>query len=115
MKLSSRVPSLRGCLSERLNCPAVTTQISISLTRTHAPLARPCYVACLLPRIRVYGERVRVTTDTREIWICGDIDQVERGRGEDLVLERDLASVESRRSQLPLSLHLRSFIYVVSG
>lgn len=44
-----------------------------------------------------------MTTDTREIWICGDIDQVERGRGEDLVLERDLASVESRRSQLPLS------------
>lgn len=40
-----------------------------------------------VPRIRVHGERVRVRVDIREIWICGDIDQVECSQGEDLVRE----------------------------
>lgn len=37
--------------------------------------------------IGVYGERVRVRIDIREIWICGDIDQVECSQGEHLVRE----------------------------
>lgn len=66
MKLSSRVPSLWGCLSERLNCPAVTTEISISLTHTRsAHSALLC--ACLCLESAFMAKRVRVRIDTREI------------------------------------------------
>lgn len=59
-----------GCLSECLNCPAVTTEISISVT-PHA--------------LNVCGEYVRMKIDFREISICPDIDQVECSQGEHLV------------------------------
>lgn len=37
--------------------------------------------------IGIYGECERVRIDIREIWICGDIDQVECSQGEHLVWE----------------------------
>ena len=97
--------SLWGCLSERLNCPAVTTEISISVTPTHTTTrARSlgcllCACLCLeiLRVLFVASERVRVRIDAREIWICGDIDQVERSQGEHSVWERGPAPVGRRR------------------
>lgn len=74
-----------GCLSERLGRPAVTTEISIFLT--HARSTRSASLcACSRPRLCVRGERVRVRIDIWEIWIRGDIDQVECSQGERLVL-----------------------------
>jgi len=55
--------------------------------------------------IRASAERGRVTIDTREIWICSDIDQVERSQGEHSVWEGSGVSGEQRRSPPPRSLH----------
>lgn len=48
------------CLSEPLNCPAVTTEISISLTHTHATLTQPCYVHVCVGNWRPRRARTRV-------------------------------------------------------
>lgn len=114
MQLASPSSLTVGCLSEPLNCPAVTTQISISLTRTHAPLARSAALLCAclcLGSAFIWRERVRVRIDIREIWICGDIDQVECSQGEHLVWERGSGFGGEKKAEdhnWALSLHPRS-------
>ena len=84
-----------GHLSERLNCPAVTTEISISVAHTRLR-SLGLVMRMFAPQIRVHGECVRVRFDRREIWICGDIDQVERSRGEHLVGEASGSSGQQK-------------------
>lgn len=69
-----------GCLSKFLHCPAVTTEISISMT-SHATVPQPRYA----PRMSVCGVGVRAEADVSEIWMGADIDQVEGSQGEHLV------------------------------
>lgn len=64
-------------------------------------------------RVRVWNagvraERARVRIDTREIWICGDIDQVECSQGEYLAVAAPGFGEKQKITSASLSLHPRS-------